>query len=161
MRGKRDLKRLEQRRLRAAQMLARGMSQAQVARACEVTRSAVSLWAKVLGDGGKAALRARRLGRPGTLSAGQDAELAGALKAGALAAGYATELWTLGRVGKLIERRFGRRYSQTQVWRILRRIGWSCQRPGARAIERDERAIRRCKQQRWPLLKKTPPARNG
>ena len=121
MSGKRDLKELERRRLRAAELLRGGMAQAEVARACGVSRNAVSLWAR------------------------------------ALAAGHATELWSLGRVGKLIERCFGPRYSPTQVWRILGKLGWSCQRPGARAIERDERAIRRWKQQRWPALKKTPP----
>ena len=144
MSGKRDLKELERRRLRAAELLRGGMAQAEVARACEVSRNAVSLWAKALG-------------RPARLSPAQCSQLIRALKRGALAAGHATELWSLGRVGQLIERCFGPRYSATQVWRILGKLGWSCQRPGARAIERDERAIRRWKQQRWPALKKTPP----
>jgi transposase len=117
----------------------------------------VSLWAKALAQGGKPALRSKALGRPAGLSPAQCSELIRALKRGSLAAGHATELWSLGRVGKLIERCFGPRYSPTQVWRILGKLGWSCQRPGARAIERDERAIRRWKQQRWPALKKTPP----
>jgi len=40
------------------------------------------------------------------------------------------------------------------VWKILRRLGWSCQRPAARALERDEKAIQRWKKERWPELKK-------
>ena len=157
MSGKRDLQELERRRLRAAELLRGGVAQAEVARACEVSRNAVSLWAKALAQGGKPALRSKALGRPARLSPAQCSQLIRALKRGALAAGHATELWSLGRVGKLIERCFGPRYSATQVWRILGKLGWSCQRPGARAIERDERAIRRWKQQRWPALKKTPP----
>jgi len=59
------------------------------------------------------------------------------------------------RVGQLIERRFGRSYSESQVWRILVSLGFSCQRPSVRALERDEGAIKRWKQTRWPALKKS------
>lgn len=46
-----------------------------------------------------------------------------ALKRGARALEYATELWTLPRIGRLIESLFGIRYSDSQVWRILKAIG--------------------------------------
>jgi transposase len=84
-----------------------------------------------------------------------------ALKLGALAEGFATDLWTLPRVGQLIERRFGRSYSESQVWRILVSLGFSCQRPSGRALERNEAAIQRWKQTRWPVLKKTPQNKAG
>ena len=44
---RRDLKALEQRRLRGARLLKRGYTQAEVARMCEVSRQAVSEWAQV------------------------------------------------------------------------------------------------------------------
>jgi len=53
--------------------------------------------------------------------------------------------------GELIKRRFTRSYSESQVWRILVSLGFSCQRPSGRALERDEPAIKRWKQTRWPL----------
>ena len=56
----------------------------------------------------------------------------------------------------LIEEKFGRRYSESQVGRILVGLGFSSQRPTSRALERDEGAIRRWKRVRWPALKKTP-----
>ena len=101
-------------------------------------------------------MRARPRGRPSGLSEEQRGKLLAALMAGALAEGFPTELWTLSRVGALIERRFGRRYSESQVWRILIALGFSCQRPSSRALERNEGAIRRWKRERWPVLKKTP-----
>jgi transposase len=153
---KRDLKALEARRLRAARLLRRGYTQAEVARMCDVTRAAVSLWAKQLAGGGRHALRTKPLGRPGALDARQHRELVRLLKQGALAQGFATELWTLPRVAQVIERHFGVRYTATHVWRLLRRFGWSPQRPERRAIERDEAAIARWKKSRWPVLKKTP-----
>lgn len=153
---KRNLKALEQRRLRAARLLRRGHAEAEVARRCQVTRQSVNRWARQLASGGKSGLRARRLGRPATLDATKRAKLVRLLKAGALAQGFATELWTLNRVAEVIERHFGVRYTSTHVWRLLGRLGFSPQRPDRRAIERDEKAIARWKQKRWPTLKKTP-----
>ena len=152
---KRDLKALERRRLRGVRLLRRGYTEAEVARMCEVSRNAVNLWAKQLASGGKSSLRARRLGRPPMLDAAKRAELVRLLKKGALAEGYATELWTLARVAEMIERRHGIRYSTTQVWRLLGAMGFSPQRPARRALERDEAAIARWKKKRWPALKKT------
>jgi len=152
---KRDLKELEQRRLRAARLLKRGYTQAEVARACAVSRSAVSLWSRELAAGGRPALKRKTLGRPAALGAAERQKIAQTLKRGALAAGYATELWTLSRVAALIERLHGIRYSTTQVWRLLGSLGFSPQRPARRALERDDAAIGHWKKKRWPALKKT------
>lgn len=153
---------LERRRLQAGRWLLKGVKQAEVARRLKVRPSAVSAWAKRLRAGGLPALKSTAaLGRPVGLSDVQRAALAAALKQGALAQGLATELWTLPRVGQLIERRFGRRYCDSQVWRILRAMGFSPQRPGRRALERDGPAIQVWKRQRWPRLKKTPPAKGA
>lgn len=56
----------------------------------------------------------------------------------------------------MIEEECGVRYHTSQAWRILRQLGWSCQRPVGRALERDEAKIRRWKQERRPELKKRP-----
>jgi hypothetical protein len=42
------------------------------------------------------------------------------------------------------------------VGRLLARMGWSCQKPERRAAERDEAAIRRWRDERFPEAKKTP-----
>jgi transposase len=156
--AKRDKqKELEKRRLQAGRLLLKGVPQVEVARRVGVAKSSVSGWAKRLNEGGLDALRSgRALGRPAGLDAAQRSELVKALKQGAMAHGFPTELWTLPRVGRLIEDRFGLRYSEPHVWRILRRLGFSPQRPSKRALERDEKAIREWKRRRWPSLKKTP-----
>src|SRR5690242_2961711 len=105
-RYKRDLKTLEARRRRGMKMLARGVVQAEVARACEVSRQTVSVWAQRLAED-RQAWRRRPLGRPGTMDAAQRAKLSKMLVAGALASGFPTEVWTLARIAKLIEREFG------------------------------------------------------
>ena len=93
------------------------------------------------------------------VSAAQLAGLERLLKDGPEVLGYETGLWTLPRVRKLIEQQYGVRYNPSQVWRILRQLNWSCQRPSKRALERKEPAIRRWKRVEWPRIKKSLPRR--
>jgi len=149
---------LQRRRLQAGRWLLKGVSKIEVARRCGVSPTSVTRWWEKLQAGGLPALKVKRArGRPAGLSASQRRALARELKAGAIVNGFATELWTLPRVGKLIEKHFGLRYSGAQVSRILKAMGWSCQRPTGCAIQRDEAAIRSWKHKRWPALKKTLP----
>jgi transposase len=157
-RYKRDFKELEARRRRGMRMLARGVTQAEVSRACEVTRQTVWCWAQLLKEDPQA-WRSRTLGRPGAMSAAERGKLGKMLIAGAVANGFPTELWTLARIGKLIKREFGHAFSTVHVWRIIRELGFSNQRPTGRALQRDEEAIQSWKTKRWPALKKTPDAR--
>jgi hypothetical protein len=66
-----------------------------------------------------------------------------ALRAGPAAHGWHTELWTLARVADVIAMETGVRYHIGHLWKILRRLGWSWQKPARRAIERDEEEITR------------------
>jgi transposase len=101
-----------------------------------------------------------RAGRKPRLTAAQLRRIERGLERGPEALGFDTSLWTAWRVGKLIEETCGVRYHPSHVWRLLKRLGWSCQRPVGRALERDEAAIRHWKRVRWPALKKTlPPTR--
>ncbi len=124
----RNLKALEQRRRQGMRMLARGVRQAEVARALDVSRQTVSNWARAA-TADTQAWRRKPLGRPAGLSTAEKSRLAKRLVAGAVACGFPTELWTLARVGALLEVEFGRVYSTTQVWRLLRGLGFSSRRP--------------------------------
>jgi transposase len=58
---------------------------------------------------------------------------------------------------KVSRREFGFACHATTALRVLRdRLGWSCQKPVGRALERDEAAIATRKRQTWPALKKRP-----
>jgi hypothetical protein len=81
----------------------------------------------------------------------------GALLAGAAAHRFVGELWTLERVGLVIERLTGVRHHRAWVWALLRyRLGWSVQRPVRRAAERDQAAIAQWVKKRWPRILQTP-----
>ena len=154
-RYKRDFKGLEARRRKGMRMLARGVAQAEVARVLKVSRQTTSTWdAKRTEDG--QAWRGKPLGRPSRFDAAQRMALAKMLVAGAVANGFPTELWTLARVTVLIKKEFRLSYSTVHVWRLLKQLGFSSQRPTGRAAQRDEQAIQRWKARRWPWLKKKP-----
>ncbi len=91
------------------------------------------------------------------MSEAQKRTLVSLLLKGALRAGYTTDLWTLGRVAALIDQQFGVRYHPSHVWKVLTALGWSCQKPERRAVERDEVAIARWKREAWPWIKKRRP----
>ena len=153
----RDFEKLEQRRFLAARLLQQGVPQAEVARQVGVHRQSVGRWAQQLAGGGRRSLKkAGRAGRKPLLKPADLRRIERGLKRGPQALGYETDLWTSWRVAHLIESACGVRYHPSQAWRILRQLGWSCQRPVGRALERDETKIREWKWKRWPGIKKKP-----
>src|SRR3954464_16102958 len=71
-----------------------------------------------------------------------------------MAAGFATERWTLRRIAALIEREFGVHYHPRYLERPLKAHGFSVQRPAPRARERDELVIAVWPKREWVALKK-------
>jgi len=146
---------LRRRREKAVAMFRDGHRQAAVAAALRVSRQSVSRWyTRWLNGDTKAIQGASRAGRPGRLSNEQVEQIREKLLQGAQ--GYATNLWTLPRVATLIEAVTKVHYHSGHVWRILRQMGWSLQRPAFRAKERDEESVRRWKRATWVEVKKTP-----
>ena len=149
-------KEAERRRRRAMALLDQGQSQAQVARQLGVTSAAVCQWVKARRSGGDEALRAKpHPGRLPYLNAKQLARLEKQLSRGPTRCGYRTALWTLRRVAEVIEKHFDIHYDPSGVWHVLRRMGWSCQKPERRARERDEDAIVTWRKTDWPRIKKS------
>ena len=146
---------LEKRRQQAVQLVKSGKSLSAVARQVGASVSSVFRWWEAYQRHGRAALRAKPTpGRPAGLSAVDKRRLVRLLVKGPLRLGYTTDLWTLGRVAELIASEFGVRYHPAHVWKLLTALGWSCQKPERRAVERDEAAIERWKRDEWPRIKK-------
>jgi transposase len=144
-------------RLKAGRMLLAGKGCADVAQAVGVARQTVYTWKGLLDEGGIDALRAvPERGRPAQLDEQQLAAVRATLLRSPTEHGFGNELWTLKRVGVVIERLHGVRFGQTQIWRILGSLGFSPQKPEKRAIERNEDAVRHWKRRTWPRLKKKP-----
>ncbi len=153
MRRKRIVRRLTLRRARGLALLAVGKSTKEVARVLKVTPRSVRRWRHPARHPQRK--RAPRpLGRPRKLSTRQEQQLAKAVQRGAYAYGYAEDYWTLDRIGQVIWQLFAVRYHPSAIWHILDRMGWSCQRPQRRALQRDAAAIARWKEQEVPRIKK-------
>ena len=136
-------------------LLKTGLSIVEVARRIGCSHSAVISWRDTLRRRGPFGLKAKPAsGRPTKLRAGQMKRLPGLLLRGALAWGYSTDLWTTRRIAEVVERSFKVRFHRAHVGRLMADLGWSCQKPERRAVERDEEAIERWKRYRWRDIKK-------
>jgi transposase len=94
-------------------------------------------------------------GRPPALTDTQRQQIVKLLLKGAMANGFSTELWTTGRVVILIQKHCRVQFHRSHVARLLHELGFSCQKPERRALERDEEKIEEWKRKRWPQVKKT------
>jgi transposase len=149
----------EGRRLRAWQLHEQGWTQQRIAEALGVTQGAVSQWLKAVRTLGttEALLRRPSPGAPARLNQSQLHQLDEWLRAagGATALGFVGEVWTRSRVASLIESRFGVKYHPSHVGRILKKIGFSLQKPIKQANQRDEAAVEQWIKEEWPTRKKS------
>ena len=140
----------------AARLLSKGKGVNEVARLVGASSSSVTRWKAALEEGGEKALKAKpHPGPKPRLSQRQKDRLIKILLKGPLEFGFTTNLWTCSRVAQVIEDTFGVSYHPDHVWRLLRWLGWSCQKPERRARERNEEAIRTWRQERWRDIKKS------
>jgi transposase len=146
---------LERRRRRAIALLQRKMSLSAVAAKVGASVSSVHRWQIALRKKGAQGLDAVPApGRPRKLTDRQHRRLETILVKGPLALGYDTDLWTLPRIASVIAKTFGVHYHPSHVFKILVGMGWSCQKPEKRALQRDEAAIAAWKKHEWPRIKK-------
>lgn len=115
---------METRRLAAASDLLNGLKQSQIARRYGVSRTTASRWQRSIVVTGVESLRKRRAtGRPSRLTADQVDTIRKMYLDGAQAHGFSGDRWTTGKLAEAIERRFGIRYDQDHVGRLMHKFG--------------------------------------
>lgn len=138
-------------------MFSNRKSQSEVARTFGVSREAASLWYHVWKRCGKNGLKGvGRAGRKPKMIQSQMKRVEVALLKGPEHYGYTTQLWTLERIARVIEKVCHVKYHPGHVWRLLGNLGWSCQRPMKQAKEKDEKAVKDWLKNKWPRFKKKP-----
>jgi transposase len=146
---------LEWRRFRALYLKRRGWYQRDIAEALDVSEEALSRWLARARDGGPESLRARIApGNPPQLSAAQVRLIPELLRHGPEAYGFRGQVWTCARVARVIAEEFGVRYHRGHVSRLLKALHWTPQQPIKRAIQRDDAAIQRWRDETWPELRR-------
>jgi transposase len=147
----------EIRRLEAGKLFRKGLTQAEVVRRLGANQQSVSRWYHQWKEGGMAALRSSAsVGRPPLTTERQLQAVERALLKGPVANGFPNELWTLPRVVVVVERITGVTYSPGHAWKLMRRLGWTRQRPARRASARNDEQIAHWVKTEWPRIKKTP-----
>jgi len=152
----------EWRRRRAVELRQKGWTQQAIGEALGVTDGAVSQWLKAAREGGDQALASgrSRTGKRPKLTEEQQARLLELLRVGAEELGAVGERWDGKRVAALVRKEFGVSYLATSVPGLLRRLGWSPQKPQVLAQQRDEAAIAQFKEA-WSRTKKGRKRRGG
>jgi transposase len=152
--NRRDFNQMERVRLRAARMFEQGTSQAEVAHRLGTSRQNAHRWHR----------RCSRAAAPPSALPGGPAASPNwtAANAAWLNAPYATAPWRTGSTvtgGPCSGSRWSSSASlacatiPSHVWRILRAMGWTLQRPQRHASERDEEAIARWVGKDWPRIR--------
>jgi transposase len=145
----------EWRRLRALHLKQQGWYQRDIAEALGVSEDTVGRWLARAHAGSPGALRARpRPGHPPKLLPQQKRLIPEFLWHGAEAYGFRGEVWTCARIARVIDEEFGVRYHKDHVGRLLHELHWTPQVPIRRAIQRDEAAIQRWREEVWPELQR-------
>lgn len=120
-----------------------------------VTRGSVNRWLQWYQADGLDGLKTTKSpGAPPRLTEAQRAELVEIVEAGPLAAGYQSGVWTGPMVADVIDERYGVRYHNHHIPRLLHQLGFSVQRPRKRLAKADLAAQATWVSERFPEIKK-------
>lgn len=142
-------------RHRALELLDQGHRQTEISKMLNVAQSTVSDWKRLRKVRGEEALGYPKVGgsKP-RLDYTHYPKLDELLSQGAEAHGFEGEYWTRARVQKVIKDHFGIEYSQRTLSDVLKRLGYSRQKPDRVDYRQKPEAVRWWKEERLPELKK-------
>lgn len=142
-------------RRRAVRAVRDGMSRRGVAAAYGVERSTLYRWMQKYEVRGESGLdRQAGSGRPRKLEKLNENELRALVLQGAQHFGYETDLWTVGRLRRIIAEEFSLVLSKNTVWRRLRDAGLTYQKPEREYYEIDEEARKKWLRYEVPKIRR-------
>jgi len=154
---------LEEIRIRAVKQVEAGESPEDVIKALGFNRTCIYRWIAAYREGGVDALKAKKLeGRPRKLSGKQIQQLyALIVKKTPMQFCFAFALWTSGLIREVIRKKFGVSLSEVSVWRLLRKLGLSPQKPLFRAYQQDPVKVETYLKEEYPKIKRRAKARRA
>lgn len=118
-----------------------------------VTKSAVYKWIENYKHKGIGGLKKRKAkGANPKLSEEEIKKLLGMIEKTADNYGFECPLWDCKKINRLILEKFGKSIHFSNVWRLLKRMGLSPQKPQRRAKERDEDEVKEWIKNIWPKI---------
>ena len=145
---------LETMRCGAVARVAAGESPEAVAAGLGINRRTIYRWLSSYHYGGDDAIKAKPVpGAPRKLNDKQLAKLARLIREQTpLQLKFEFALWTLAIIRELIRREFGVGLSEVSVGRLMKRLGFSAQRPLYRAWQQDSALVERWRAQDYPRI---------
>lgn len=155
MRPQGSAEELERRRRRAVEAVDQGEDKEDICRILEVSVRSLNRWLQMRREGGEEALAARpQPGRPAYLTACQSQEVLGWVRMNPRDLGFSTELWTAGRLAKLIKDRLGIHFNSRYLSHWLTCHDITCQKPRRVPREKNLKLIEQWLKTVWPKIKK-------
>lgn len=143
-------------RVRAVELHQAGWSQRSITESLGVPKSTLHRWLHRYDPNNPDWYRSRRRGgKPSKLSLEDLERLVVELNKGCAAHGFEGEVWTRKRVGVLIERFFNVHFDPAHIGRLLKKAGWSLQRPTRQARQRSEEKVKKWYDQDIDRIKKS------
>jgi transposase len=145
---------LEAMRKDAVKRVESGESPEFVAAGLGINRRTIYRWLSAYHYGGDQALQAKPIpGAPPKLGAAQMAKLAGIIRTkNPLQLNFEFALWTLAMIRELIRRQFAVSLSEVSVGRLMKRLGFTPQRPLYRAWQQNATLVEAWREQEFPAI---------
>lgn len=135
----------------------RGERVVELAEELDVTRGSINRWLQWFDAEGVDGIKPRiARGAPSRLSPEELCDLTTLIEAGPPSAGYASGVWTGPMIGDVIRRRYGVKYHNHHIPRLLHKLGFSVQRPRKRLARADLERQGYWLRQTLPRIKKKP-----
>lgn len=146
------------RRGRAVLGYVQGRRVIELATEAGVTRGSVNRWLQWYeAMGVEGLVTGKPPGPTARLNEAQHDELGAWIDAGPQSSGYTSGVWTGPMIADLIEQRFGVRYHNHHIPRLLNQLRFSVQRPRKRLARADAQAQATWLRETLPAIKKKPP----
>jgi transposase len=144
----------EQLRIAAVRRVDAGESPENVAAGIGINRRQIYRWIEAFHDGGEDALKAQPIkGATPKLNAKQMARLSRIVREkNPLQLKFEYALWTLAIIRELISREFAVKLSEVSVGRLMRRLGFSPQRPLYKAWQQDPHLVNEWRTKEYPQI---------
>lgn len=148
-------KTLEEIRLRTVKMVKQGLSPEVAAKNLGFHRSTIYKWLSAYNGKGKKALLSKPLpGRPSVLNSLQVSWLCKVLSSDPRQMKFDFCLWTRDRVIEAVKKKFGIKLGKTTVTDLLKRLGFTFQRPATRFNKQDPVIVESWMKSDFPKIKK-------
>lgn len=143
-------------RVRAVEAVERGLAVGQVADTFGIDRTTLFRWVTRYCEGGLNGLERRQVsGRPRLLEDLDKEALWRIVLKPATAFGFETDLWTIGRLHRVVQEEYATTISHDSIWRRLRDAGLTYQKPERQYFEMDEEAREEWMRTEAPRIRRT------